>query len=211
MCVSLPWPQPRSCPLLPCLQDVDKAWSRVIELGPDNAAAWSNRGTLRLQNQQWAAAYDDLQRAVALEQQRSGSASAVVLNNLGNVEGALGRWGDAMQHYQAAAEDGEMASIAGANYALAAFETGQDDLAVKAARSLLRRWVTRASGGLNTAQERVLGAWYRDILAVMLCWCGSAEAGDPAPASQAVCCMPLRLGMLAAVVLLSLTLPRRDS
>lgn len=121
-------------------QDQDRAWSEVVRLGPDNAAAWSNRGTLRLQNQQWAAAYEDLQQAVALEQQQTGSVSAVVLNNLGNVEGALGRWQDAMQHYQQAAEDPEMGSIAGANYALAAWETGQDDAAIKAARSLLRRY-----------------------------------------------------------------------
>jgi Tfp pilus assembly protein PilF len=77
---------------------------------------------------------------VALEQQQTGMASAVVVNNLGNVEGALGRWDDAMRHYQEAAEDPEMGSIAGANYALAAFETGRNDLAVKAARTLLRRW-----------------------------------------------------------------------
>jgi len=76
-----------------------------------------------------------------LEQQQTGSASAVAVNNLGNVQGALGRWADALQSYQQAAEDPEMASIAGANYALAAWETGQDDLAIKAARSLLRRCV----------------------------------------------------------------------
>lgn len=76
-----------------------------------------------------------------LEQQQTGSASAVVVNNLGNVQGALGRWADALQSYQQAAEDPEMASIAGANYALAAWETGQDDLAIKAARNLLRRCV----------------------------------------------------------------------
>lgn len=120
--------------------DQDRAWSEVVRLGPDNAAAWSNRGTLRLQNQQWAAAYEDLLQAVALEQQQTGSVSAVVLNNLGNVEGALGHWEDAMQHYQQAAEDPDMGSIAGANYALAAWETGQDDAAIKAARSLLRRY-----------------------------------------------------------------------
>jgi Tfp pilus assembly protein PilF len=113
----------------------------VIDLQPDNAAAWSNRGTVRLQNQQWAAAYEDLVQAVSLEQQQTGTASAVVVNNLGNVEGALGRWADAMQHYQQAAEGPELGSIAGANYALAAWETGQDDLAIKAARSLLRRYI----------------------------------------------------------------------
>lgn len=121
-------------------QDIDKAWSDVVKLGPDNAASWSNRGTLRLQYQQWEPAFHDLQHAVILEQQQDGTASAVVVNNLGNVEGALGRWDEAMRHYQEAAEDPEMGSIAGANYALAAFETGRDDLAVKAARTLLRRW-----------------------------------------------------------------------
>lgn len=124
-----------------CVQDTDRAWGEVIKLGPENAAAWGNRGTLRLQNQQWAAAYEDLQHAVALEQQQTGTASAVVMNNLGNVEGALGRWDDAMQHYKQAAEDPDMGSIAGANYALAAWETGKDELAVKAARTLLRRCV----------------------------------------------------------------------
>lgn len=113
----------------------------MIQLLPDNAAAWSNRGTLRLQYQQWQAAFEDLSRAVLLEQQQAGTASAVVVNNLGNVEGALGRWPDAMQHYQQAAEDDELGSIAAANYALAAWETGNDEVAVKAARTLLRRCV----------------------------------------------------------------------
>lgn len=132
--------------------------------------------------------------------------SALVLNQLGNAEGALGRWAEAMGHYREAAEDPEMESIAGglaprgaggawgaqpcadgrscrgwgadaaaegagrgdetvlprwpggtastqasgraappsrrpagANYALAAFETGQQELAIKEARQLLRR------------------------------------------------------------------------
>jgi tetratricopeptide (TPR) repeat protein len=57
----------------------------------------------------------------------------------GNAEGALGRWDDAMKHYQEAADNPDMEAIALANFALAAFETSQDDLAVRTARQLLRR------------------------------------------------------------------------
>lgn len=121
------------------MQDKVAAWTRAIQLSPDNAAAWSNRGTVYLQQGNWQAAHDDLQTAMQLEQQQMGQASALVLNTLGNTEGALGRWSDAMQHYQAAVDDAEMGSIALANYALAAFETGDDDLAIKSARQLLRR------------------------------------------------------------------------
>ncbi|GBF94525.1 hypothetical protein Rsub_07059 [Raphidocelis subcapitata] len=124
---------------------MERAWSRAIELAPDNAAAWSNRGTARLQAGRWADAYSDLSKSLELEAARCGGArmadgaSALVLNQLGNAEGALGRWGDAMAHFREAAEDPELESIAGANYALAAFETGQQELAVKEARLLLRR------------------------------------------------------------------------
>ena len=44
-----------------------------------------------------------------------------------------------MGHYQEAAADPEMEAIALANFALAAFETRQDELAVRTARQLLRR------------------------------------------------------------------------
>jgi Tfp pilus assembly protein PilF len=66
-------------------------------------------------------------------------ASAVVLNSLGNAEGALGQWQSAMAHYHAAAADPEMGAIAAANYALAAFQVEDQKEAIKAARQLLRR------------------------------------------------------------------------
>lgn len=120
-------------------EDMEAAWSKAISLAPDNAAAWSNRGTARLQNGQWQAAYEDLLAAVRLEEQQLGAPNGLTLNNLGNAEGALGRWQDAMRHYEAAADDADVGSIALANYALAAFETGDNELAMKSARSLLRR------------------------------------------------------------------------
>jgi tetratricopeptide (TPR) repeat protein len=131
---------------------MEAAWTKAINLAHDNAAAWSNRGTARLQNGQWQAAYDDLSAAARLEEQQLGAANGLTLNNLGNAEGALGRWQDAMQHYEAAADDADVGSIALANYALAAFETGQDDLAIKSARSLLRRWVHHTHAALVACQ-----------------------------------------------------------
>jgi tetratricopeptide (TPR) repeat protein len=98
---------------------MERAWSRAVELAPDNAAAWSNRGTARLQAGRWRAAYDDLAHALELEAAQCGGArvsdgvSALLLNQLGNAEGALGRWGDAMAHYREAAEDPQLESIAG--------------------------------------------------------------------------------------------------
>ena len=62
-----------------------------------------------------------------------------MLNSLGNAEGALGYWQSALTHYQAAAGDPEMAAIAAANYALAAFQVADHQEAIKAARQLLRR------------------------------------------------------------------------
>ncbi|KAF8072724.1 hypothetical protein HT031_000384 [Scenedesmus sp. PABB004] len=119
--------------------DADAAWGRAIALAPENAAARSNRGTVRLQAGEWAAAYDDLAAAAALEAEQRGAASGVLLNNLGNAEGALGRWPDALRHYRAAGGDAEVGAIALANYALAAWETGDAGAAVATARQLLRR------------------------------------------------------------------------
>jgi tetratricopeptide (TPR) repeat protein len=66
------------------MQDREAAWSRVLQLAPDSAAAWSNRGTLRLQRGRWADAEADLARAVELERQNpEGDGSGATLNNLG--------------------------------------------------------------------------------------------------------------------------------
>jgi len=63
--------------------------------------------------------------------------------------GALGDWDGAMVEYLAAAKDSSMKDIAMANYALALFQTGQDQAAIKEAKQLLRRdpqfWDMRAA------------------------------------------------------------------
>ncbi|KAI8462320.1 MAG: hypothetical protein J3K34DRAFT_527828 [Monoraphidium minutum] len=124
---------------------MERAWTRAVELAPGNAAALSNRGTARLQAGRWGDACADLAAALELEERQlaggggEGSGRSLLLNQLGNAEGALGRWEDAMRHYREAAKDPELESIAGANFALAAFETGEQELAVREARQLLRR------------------------------------------------------------------------
>jgi Flp pilus assembly protein TadD len=52
---------------------------------------------------------------------------------------ALGDLSAAQQHFQQAAEDPGLESIAYANLALVSFESGDDEAAIRAARQLLRR------------------------------------------------------------------------
>lgn len=78
-----------------------------------------------------------------------GSSPGCPARDAGNAEGALGDWDSARVHYLAAAEDPEIAAIAGANFALASFEVGDTEAALRSARQLLRRSAQRA--GLDTA------------------------------------------------------------
>ncbi len=57
----------------------------------------------------------------------------------GNVEVALGRLSDARTHFQAASRDPALRSIALQNMALAAFEGGDNELAIRIARQNLRK------------------------------------------------------------------------
>ena len=130
-------------------EDAENAWTKAIELAPSNSAAFSNRGTLRLQAGQWQAAIEDLQRSIEIDANDGRSADASVLNNLGNAKGAIGEWESAMDDFLKASKDDSMREIALANYALAAFETGKEELAVKTAQTILRKdpefWDMRAA------------------------------------------------------------------
>lgn len=145
----------------------DAAWTRAINLAPENSAAWSNRGTLRLQNNMWAAAQADLGHAVQLEvQQKKGQQAAregegtditglqgssadaelqmvdpSTLNNLGNAEVALGRYNEARSHFAAAAlqRGSGIELLAQANLALVSFEVGNEAAAVREVRQILRK------------------------------------------------------------------------
>ena len=111
------------------VQAADKAWTDAINVDPSNSSAWSNRGTSRLQFGRWDDARSDLKKALELETQGGGKPSGLLLNQLGNSDGAVGDWELACSHYKQAAElSPEIESIALANLAL-----GQSQRGVRAA------------------------------------------------------------------------------
>lgn len=128
--------------------DADAAWTAAVELAPTNAAAWSNRGTARLQAGAWELAASDLKQAAKLE-----PSDALTLNNLGNAQAALGQWDAALASFAKCAALAGAASPLGAisrmNAALVTFEAGDGVEALRAAHSLLRRdpefWDARAA------------------------------------------------------------------
>ena len=129
-----------------------------------NAAAWSNRGTKRLQAGRWRDARDDLERSVELSPDPN-HPDALTLNNLGNAQGALGEWDAAAASYLEASKDRELESIALANLALARFQTEDVDAALRTTATLLRRdpefWDApvrpheRGGGGARVPELRV--------------------------------------------------------
>ena len=45
----------------------DESWTKIIDFAPDTSAAWSNRGTFRLQRGKWSEGLGDLEKAIELE------------------------------------------------------------------------------------------------------------------------------------------------
>ena len=70
-------------------------WDQVLELAPDDAAAWSNRGNVQLALGDPVAAIADQDRAIALD-----PASADPHLNRGTAEEALQRWDAAAADYR---------------------------------------------------------------------------------------------------------------
>ena len=70
---------------------------------------------------EWQGAKEDLLKAYELET-ADGKASGILLNNLGNVYGALDDWETAIEKFRAASLEPVMAPIALANLALALFQ-----------------------------------------------------------------------------------------
>lgn len=123
------------------LEAAEAAWSRAIEAAPKNAAAWSNRGALRLQRLRWEDAAADLRHAAEdLESGDESPGRALALNNYGNALVALGDH-SAIDVYRRAARMSpeDLGEIAGQNIALALFQFGDVDAACEEARKLLRR------------------------------------------------------------------------
>jgi len=116
-------------------------WNRVLELAPEDAAAWSNRGNVQLALGSAEAAIADQTRAMQLD-----PLSADPHLNRGTAEEALGRWDAAEADYRwilerdAAAGEPADASAPRSSAALAAFQLGQLEPAERELRALIRRY-----------------------------------------------------------------------
>jgi tetratricopeptide (TPR) repeat protein len=119
----------------------DDKWTEIIEFAPDTSAAWSNRGTFRLQRGKWADAVADLERAVELEGGIE-KADGYLNNNYANALGANGKWDNALAVYKQVAlssEDADLTEIAEANYSLGLFQVEKTAEALEECRNLLRK------------------------------------------------------------------------
>lgn len=144
-------------------------WDQVLALAPGDAAAWSNRGNVRLALGDAEAAIADQSRAAQLDpaspdphlnrgtaEESLGRwqaaaddyhwilerdpADASALYNLGNVLGSQGDWPAARASFEAASLARPGFAMARSSAALAAFQLGDRAGAEQALRSLIRRY-----------------------------------------------------------------------
>jgi tetratricopeptide (TPR) repeat protein len=143
-------------------------WNQVLERAP-SAAAWSNRGNVRLALGDPEGAIADQEQAMALEpdnndphlnrgvaEEALGQWTAAAddyrwilerdpddpsaLYNLGNVKGSLADWEGARRCFQAAALARPSFALARSSAALTAFQLGELEEAERELRNLIRRY-----------------------------------------------------------------------
>ncbi len=145
------------------------SWDRVLELAPDDAAAWSNRGNVRLVLGDTEGAIADQTRAIELAPTEAdphlnrGTAEealqrwteaeqdynwilkrdpqdASALYNLGNVRGSEGDWESAEHLYRLASEARPGFAMARSSRALALYQLDAVVEAEREMRNLIRRY-----------------------------------------------------------------------
>ena len=150
-------------------QQALEGWDRVLELAPEDAAAWSNRGNVRLVLGDTEGAISDQTRAIELAPEEAdphlnrGTAEealqrwseaeqdynwilkrdpedASALYNLGNVRGSEGDWESAESLYGRAAEARPGFAMARSSRALALYQLDAVDEAEREMRNLIRRY-----------------------------------------------------------------------
>jgi tetratricopeptide (TPR) repeat protein len=144
-------------------------WTSILDIYPNNAAAWSNRGNARVSqrklqdaltdyNQSIALAPDQpdpyLNRGTALEGLQQWDAAiadynhvleiepndAAAYNNRGNAKSGAGNWQDALVDFQHATQLNPGFAMARANGALALYQLGQPEEALRQFRTLVRKY-----------------------------------------------------------------------
>jgi len=147
----------------------DRYWSQLIEVLPQEAALWSNRGNVRLSQNQLELALADYNRAVELAPDEPdpylnrGAAleglgrweeaiadytqvlaldpeDAAAYNNRGNAKGGQGKWDAALTDYNRAVELQPRFAFARMNAALATYQLGETTEAIRQFRNLTRRY-----------------------------------------------------------------------
>ena len=144
-------------------------WTELINLYPENAAGWSNRGNSKISQNRPQDALADynksvelapnfpdpyLNRGAALESLgkweeaiadyeqvlKINPKDAAAYNNRGNVKGRQGKWQEAIADYEMAMQVDSRFSMAFGNRAIALYEIGQTDQAIKAMKNILRKY-----------------------------------------------------------------------
>ena len=149
--------------------EAEEYWSLLLEYLPNEAALWSNRGNVRLSQNQPLAALADYDQAVALAPDQPdpylnrGAAlerlerwddaiadysrvldinpdDAAAYNNRGNAKAGLGNWDAALEDYQQAVALDPKFAFARVNAALANYQLGHVEDAIREFRNLTRRY-----------------------------------------------------------------------
>jgi tetratricopeptide (TPR) repeat protein len=147
----------------------ESQWSALIEQLPNEAAVWSNRGNVRVRQNNLDGAMADYTQAIALAPRESDPylnrgalweamgqwQSAIddynrvlqlnpddpaAYNNRGNAEAGSGEWELAIADYQAAIALQPSFSLAYGNYALALYQTGETGRSLQLVKSLVRKY-----------------------------------------------------------------------
>lgn len=148
-------------------------WTQLLELFPDNAEIWSNRGNARASQNHLRAAIEDynaainrapnapdpyLNRGAARENMGDFQGAiadynqvlnldpndAAAYNNRGNAEAGLGEWETAVRDYTQAETLAPEFAIARVNHALALFQIGDRQESLRLLRNLVRKYPTFA-------------------------------------------------------------------
>ncbi len=149
--------------------EAERQWSALIDQLPKEAAVWSNRGNVRVRQNNIEGAMADYTEAIALAPaepdpylNRGAVLEAIgqwdkaiddynqvlqidpddpaAYNNRGNAEAGKGDWELAIADYQAAITLQPSFSLAYGNYALALYQTGEDKKALQIMKSLVRKY-----------------------------------------------------------------------
>ncbi|NJK36033.1 MAG: tetratricopeptide repeat protein [Oscillatoriales cyanobacterium SM2_2_1] len=144
-------------------------WTRIIDLFPDNAAAWSNRGNAKVSQNQLEESLIDYTKSIELAPNapdpyvNRGAAleglsrwqeaiadydqalklnprDGGALNNRGNAKGSLGNWAGAKADFELAMQADPRQAMARANHAIALYELGETDAAIREMRGILRKY-----------------------------------------------------------------------